>query len=133
MPEIPPKLREAFDELNAWLPPDRDAQAALGQRTSDQLYLRFMAIARLAGFSMCVALTDQGWIGRWTHPRLKGCELPDSGLTENPDDARIHACGALLKCPTAVQRLAEYRDRVANRLAAGTFERSDGSSTRPAD
>jgi hypothetical protein len=105
----PESVDQATTVVVSWLPPTDVDEGLLGQPASDRLSDRFMKIARRAGFGMGIVRVDGGYKARWTHPRLNGSELPDSGLSTDAEDARIRACSALLKVPKAVRLLKLYR------------------------
>jgi hypothetical protein len=105
----PESVDEATAAVAAWLLRSIEDDVLHGQRASGRLADRFMKIAGLAGFGMAIIRLDEGYMARWTHPRLNGPELPDSGLSSNDDDARIRACSALLKVPKAARLLDHHR------------------------
>jgi hypothetical protein len=109
MPSDPLSVDRANEILANWLSREECEEGLLGQRGSDELSYRFMAIARRAKFGLAIVVTNRGCIARWTHPRLSGPALPDSGLAPTDDDARVLACAALLQVPAAVQLLDRHR------------------------
>jgi hypothetical protein len=109
MPIEPESVDEATATVAAWLLRSIDDDRLLGQRASGRIADRFMKIAGLAGFGMGIVRIDGGRTARWTHPRINGSELPDSGLSSNDEDARIRACSALLKVPMATRLLEHHR------------------------
>ena len=104
-----PSIEDARQAVAKWLPPETACSNLFGQKTSDLLAQRFMMSARAAGFGMGLLVTEGGYIARWTHTRLKGVELPDSGIAPTTEDARVLACAALLEHPKAARLLSRYR------------------------
>jgi hypothetical protein len=109
MSNEPESVDEATAAVAAWLLRSIDDDGLLGQRASGRISDRFMEIAGRASFGMGIVRIDGGCMARWTHPRINGLELPDSGLSSNDEDARIRACSALLKVPKAVRLLEHHR------------------------
>jgi hypothetical protein len=108
MPSEPESVDEATAAVAAWLP-HPSAEKSLPGQSIDQLSSRFIKVAARAGFGMGIVRIDERYTARWTHTRLNGSELPDSGFSSNDDDARIRACSALLKVPKAAPLLDPFR------------------------
>jgi hypothetical protein len=101
-------LSQAREVVAKWLPSDT-REDVLGQPTSGRLSARFIEIARLAGFGMGIIVTDDGYLARWTHPRLKSSDLPVAGFASNAEDASVLACVALLRSPKCLDLLEPHR------------------------
>jgi hypothetical protein len=99
---------EAKAAIAAWLY-HASAEKGLPGRSADQLSNRLIEIAARAGFWMGMIRIGEKYQARWTHPQLRGLDLPDTGLSANEEEARIRACFALLKVPRAARLLDHYR------------------------
>jgi hypothetical protein len=110
MSKEPENVAEALAAVEDWLPRTAvDEEGLFSQRASARLSDRFMMIAGRAGFGMGIVRIDEEYTARWTHPKLNGSYLPESGFSFNEEDARIRACSALLKVPKAVRLLDQHR------------------------
>jgi|SoiMethySBSTD1v2_1073268.scaffolds.fasta_scaffold600850_3 hypothetical protein len=79
-----------------WLALDNDQEVNCA-KTSEALANSFFQVAKAAGFAMGIVVTEAGYSARWSHPRVRGFEMPHSLAAKDMDDARVLACEALLR------------------------------------